>query len=762
MHTGRSSEPIVTNTYQNLVSKPIVPSALQQLYIQILHHRHSPTIEKHKLDCFRQVVGSLCLLYEYLSSEALSQLLGIPARQISAALRHFWPIVAVDDPFLHIRYPSFSKLIINKEICPSVFLVNESQQHTTLARGCFAVMNKLFSCGLQFIDSNIPPEVAYALGFFDDHVAASAAESRQEFLEILRVFVNTHLPKWLTALARCDRSRNAIICMKRIHEWVVRYFFTYACALSFDRPFNQSNSFPQELEFIALLKDVKWCIAEYYNDRGIEAEKLGDLDEASDWWSTSEKAFLQLIDSADSFLRQTVYRLGMDGSLEKVKTVTLDAEMIDEAKAVLGRVVDHRCGLTHRQEVVQQFLEDLADNVGAYQRELSIDFCLRRTHLLQEMGSTFEHLLAASFHDLGYHQSKLEKWKETVESTQNAVDLRRSLFATDSHTYQPSFAASLHNLGLYQSKLRDWEAAMQATEQALELRQALYATDPEEYCEDLAWSYHNLGDFRSEMKQWSRAAEAMQKAVELRQELFVHNSETYREDLAWSLHNLACYLGKLNELERAVELANQALVLRQYLFDVDPTAHRKSLVWSFQTLEFFYSELGDHDAAADARKKAVGLRDVLLREDADKYRVDVANWVNGFGWFLRDSQRPEKGLSLAQEAIAILRVAPSMGSDPEFQASLACTLDTVAACLHDIDRSEEGLPYSKEAITLIISLHKQIPSDSGYRVNLVDIADIHSKILTKLGREEEVRLFEQEVAEIRATWVSKNADDFDH
>ena len=97
---------------------------------------------------------------------------------------------------------------------------------------------------------------------------------------------------------------------------------------------------------------MKWCIPQYFEDRGTQASELRNDQEASAWWSASEEAYLQLSGSKIDFTREKVFVLGLDGQVEKAATVVGDLEALEEARRVVEKVVAHRCGLAQRQQKV--------------------------------------------------------------------------------------------------------------------------------------------------------------------------------------------------------------------------------------------------------------------------------------------------------------------------------------------------------------------------------------------------------------------------
>ena len=209
---------------EGLQSTTHTHSAINLLYQQILDAKYSPGEDARILERFRKVVGSIILLFEPPSVESLGQLLQEPSKNtVPSALHRLQSVVAVTeaDQLLRSLHPSFTEFLTNRDVCPPRFYVDTEAQHSLLARCCCNTMIRLFKDPRPISDINITPEIDYALCFWDDHLVASSADNREEFLEFLRNFLKNNVAKWLSALARAKRFNQAIPSIKSAHSWVV-------------------------------------------------------------------------------------------------------------------------------------------------------------------------------------------------------------------------------------------------------------------------------------------------------------------------------------------------------------------------------------------------------------------------------------------------------------------------------------------------------------------------------------------------------------
>ena len=77
--------------------------------------------------------------------------------------------------------------------------------------------------------------------------------------------------------------------------------------------------------------------------------------------------------------------------------------------------------------------------------------------------------------------------------SEEAVNIRRALYARNPEAYGNDLAGSLHNLGVRLSKLDRKPEALAMSEEAVNIYRALYASNPEAYGNDLAGSLGQPG-----------------------------------------------------------------------------------------------------------------------------------------------------------------------------------------------------------------------------------------------------------------------------
>ena len=221
--TDADPEHCLSILLQDPESREETHSAVNLLYSRILEHRHPPLTGRPALDRFRQVVGSIVLLFEPLSIDSLASLLDLSPPSICSALHRLQSVVAVTevDNLIRVLHHSFIDFLTNHHACSSSFLVEPSRQHGFLAQRCISILSKLFNQAEEITRVVLSPEMTYATCYLDFHIASSHIDHRNELLMFTKSFIKSQVGKWLLALFHSSRCAHAIPSIKQLHNWVV-------------------------------------------------------------------------------------------------------------------------------------------------------------------------------------------------------------------------------------------------------------------------------------------------------------------------------------------------------------------------------------------------------------------------------------------------------------------------------------------------------------------------------------------------------------
>ncbi|KAG9686221.1 WD40 repeat-like protein, partial [Aureobasidium melanogenum] len=165
---------------------------------------------------FREIVGSIVILFEPLSPTAITVLFGKSDDDVEPALNGLesvldyradkqWPV--------RLLHPSFRDFLLDHERCQDRnFQVNAESTHDLLARQCLDRLLGLKAdmCGLnhpgilqseishQYVCQHITPELQYACLYWVRHLEKSAGRSAETKIV---AFLEEHLLHWLEALS---------------------------------------------------------------------------------------------------------------------------------------------------------------------------------------------------------------------------------------------------------------------------------------------------------------------------------------------------------------------------------------------------------------------------------------------------------------------------------------------------------------------------------------------------------------------------------
>ena len=236
-----------SNHSENLLRR--IPSTsptaeLDAIYTQILQHsikgvRADEDKEQLSKD-FKQVIGSIVVLFGPLSPAALGKLLECDQEAIYLRLRHLRSVLNVpDDQNAPIRllHPSFRDFLLDKQRRHDPhFWVDEKKAHAALANCCIRLMSSSQDglrkdiCGLRApgtlvsevkedqIDQYLPAELQYACRYWVWHLQKSNTPLHND--EQVHVFLQEHLLHWLEALGLMKKTSEGVLAITSLESMV--------------------------------------------------------------------------------------------------------------------------------------------------------------------------------------------------------------------------------------------------------------------------------------------------------------------------------------------------------------------------------------------------------------------------------------------------------------------------------------------------------------------------------------------------------------
>ena len=167
-------------------------SKLDEIYSKVLtlsikHRTRKERSNIHAL--FRNVVGSIIMLYEPFTVATLSSLLGLDKRDVTRLLSAFHGVIIVparEEEPIRIIHLSFREYLIDRKRCSDEFWIDETTIHSDVFERCLNVMDSLHQdmCDLRLpgslateiakdtIDQRISRSLYYSCIYFVDHLGS--------------------------------------------------------------------------------------------------------------------------------------------------------------------------------------------------------------------------------------------------------------------------------------------------------------------------------------------------------------------------------------------------------------------------------------------------------------------------------------------------------------------------------------------------------------------------------------------------------------
>jgi hypothetical protein len=204
---------------------------LDMMYTQVLEHsfknvRH-PKNKEQLAAIFRQVVGTIVILFDPLSLTAISRLLNMDDEIIKKRLERLRSVLEVPNRQEHairLLHPSFRDFLLDdKRCCSQQFWVEEKKAHGFLAEYCVRLMSgqlrkdisRLHTPGVLAKDVQgdtikhcLPAELQYACTYWVRHL--QRCETSLFDNGPVHVFLCEHLLHWIEALSLIGKTSEGV------------------------------------------------------------------------------------------------------------------------------------------------------------------------------------------------------------------------------------------------------------------------------------------------------------------------------------------------------------------------------------------------------------------------------------------------------------------------------------------------------------------------------------------------------------------------
>jgi hypothetical protein len=243
---GAKPYEMLNDLYMQLLYTAVQKSGKQIVYSGTLLPEDSPLVDAELCRRLRIVIGSIVLLQEPVTPDALAGLLFGENEEESVMTTQTLTAVLLVEEGAPIRtlHPSFREFLLDNTRCLDPrFQINQGEQHLHLALGCLSVMNEHLRrdiCrigdptllnsevdSLQDRINKIPSEVIYASKHWIAHVARAARQNlteegkhwMHEIKVALSKFCDAHLLHWMEATSCLDYLHSAFTGYNDAVKW---------------------------------------------------------------------------------------------------------------------------------------------------------------------------------------------------------------------------------------------------------------------------------------------------------------------------------------------------------------------------------------------------------------------------------------------------------------------------------------------------------------------------------------------------------------
>ena len=227
-------------------------SGIDILYTQVLEQALKDVYMDSVKSRFRTVVGAVLLMFNPLSVETLSDLLGVPS--VSSTVRSLHSLLLVPTSKaapIRIFHKSFPDFLMDPERCTDHrFFIDPSVHHRVILLSCLNVMKKRLKKNICSLDDHVPlsevedlPErrvayigdvLGYSCCFWTNHLVgiSGSGPDVEEVWKAIDGFFTMHLLHWIEVLSILGKLGTGVYALNRIQQWYTLVSYVQSIHLS--------------------------------------------------------------------------------------------------------------------------------------------------------------------------------------------------------------------------------------------------------------------------------------------------------------------------------------------------------------------------------------------------------------------------------------------------------------------------------------------------------------------------------------------------
>jgi hypothetical protein len=355
---------------------------------------------------------------------------------------------------------------------------------------------------------------------------------------------------------------------------------------------------------------------------------------------------------------------------------------------------------------------------------------------------------------LSIHLRRGKDSRGALTSIREAVDLRRSLAASNPHSFAPHLAVSLRNFSECLTEVGDEAESLEAIREAVRLYRPLAEANPRHFAHELASALSALASRLGGTGESESALRVSREAISIYRSLVQELPERYLPDLAVNLVNLSDYLCEVGDDEAMLAASREAANTYRKVSLSNPGRFAPYLARSLLSLSNCLSDAADIDEAVLASREAIEILRPFAQTQPDRFCIDLATGLDNLSIQLSEAGDIAGALRASREGCHLFRELAKAEPDL-FAADLAHSLNNLSNRLLDIGSMTESLSISGEAVEIFRQLAQKL-QEQRYFVDLAVSLSNHSRQQALAGNKREALNAGQEAAELRGSVASSN------
>jgi NACHT domain len=215
---------------------------LDEIYTTILTHSLSGSLDEYEKEelcrSFKEIVGSIVVLFDPLSAANLARLLNKTKEEIVQTLDDLHSVLDVPESqeyAIRLLHPSFRDFLLDKKRCRDQQLwVHDIKTHEILAQNCLGLMSSSLKrdiCDLRVpgalrskvdnsrVEQCLPADLQYACRYWVQHLQRSRARLCDN--SKVHTFLREHFLHWLEALSLIGKTSDSVQMVTNLQSMIV-------------------------------------------------------------------------------------------------------------------------------------------------------------------------------------------------------------------------------------------------------------------------------------------------------------------------------------------------------------------------------------------------------------------------------------------------------------------------------------------------------------------------------------------------------------